>query len=437
MFLLRSIFGMDVSSQVMFTILRLVMFGLSFVLEDWALHELFDSRAQRRTAILLVASSYVTWTWQVHTFSNAIETVLVLWCLVLVKRMEKTSAAQSVFLPCAVLASLIVFGIFNRITFPAFVVVPLLRLLREVFRRPSILAIMPAFAVVTAMVAIFVDTSFYSQGPVTISSVLRDPVITPLNSLRYNTQSSNLALHGTHPFYQHALINLPQLLGPAFLLLTIGHVWISTPLISALLGTGILSIFPHQEARFLLPAVPLILSSIRLPRRLTITWVGTWIAFNLALGVLMGVYHQGGVGPAQIHLSTQTNVTQAFWWKTYSPPLWLLGARSEQVRTVDLMGLDKASLQDRICMIPANGSVLIAPWSATFLDQFIRDQTSSEAMQLEELWRYDRHLNLDDLDFGDDGILPTLKRVVGRRSIVVWSVKCPQTPELPSMQRDW
>jgi GPI mannosyltransferase 4 len=74
---------------LVFYIIRGVMFMLSFVLEDWALHELVPIQRQRRLAIILIASSYVTWTWQTHTFSNAVETILVLWSLVLVGRITK------------------------------------------------------------------------------------------------------------------------------------------------------------------------------------------------------------------------------------------------------------------------------------------------------------------------------------------------------------
>lgn len=68
------------------------MFLTSFVLEDWALDELINldelnnKTRHRRTALLLVASSYVTWTFQTHTFSNSVETLTVLWSLVLIKR---------------------------------------------------------------------------------------------------------------------------------------------------------------------------------------------------------------------------------------------------------------------------------------------------------------------------------------------------------------
>lgn len=62
------------------------MFIVSFVFEDWAIHELVQSPRHRRLAVTLVASSYVTWTYQTHTFSNSIETIVVLWSLVMIQR---------------------------------------------------------------------------------------------------------------------------------------------------------------------------------------------------------------------------------------------------------------------------------------------------------------------------------------------------------------
>lgn len=444
MLLLRSIVGLDVSPSIIFNVLRLVFFCFSFVLEDWALHDLIDSRRQRRTAILLIASSYVTWTWQAHTFSNGVETAIVLWTLVLAKRLQKrASSGSSDWLAAAVLAFLCVFGVFNRITFAVFVFIPLLQLAPTVLKRPSLLVVLAVSAALTTVAAILTDTSFYTKTPVTLNNLLHSPIVTPINNLRYNTDASNLALHGHHPVYQHLLVNLPQLLGPALVPLLLGMARLEMPLTSGIFGALALSIFPHQEARFLLPAIPLILSCTQVPHRFTKTWISAWIIFNLLLGVLMGVYHQGGVVPAQMYLATEANVTQAFWWKTYSPPRWLLGARAEGLRTIDLMGLQKDALQDRICMSADEGTVLVAPTSADFLDQYLSSSAdeNSHLMQLEQMWRYSKHLNLDDMDFGDDGVLPTLRRVVDRKEIAVWKVSCPQARKVPEaaayMQRDW
>lgn len=89
MLVLRSLWegiGKEVPPAVVYWTLRVLMFTLSFVLEDWALQELVQSPRQRRVALILVASSYVTWTYQTHTFSNSIETLVVLWSLVLIAR---------------------------------------------------------------------------------------------------------------------------------------------------------------------------------------------------------------------------------------------------------------------------------------------------------------------------------------------------------------
>lgn len=129
-----------------FWTLRVLMFIVGFVLEDWAIHELIQSKRQRHLAALLVASSYVTWTFQTHTFSNSIETLVVAWSLVLIDRIVASPVSASrrerhaglptdepqqrgSVLASTVLGIVVVFGVFNRITFPAFLLIPGLRLL--------------------------------------------------------------------------------------------------------------------------------------------------------------------------------------------------------------------------------------------------------------------------------------------------------------------
>jgi len=254
----------------------------------------------------------------------------------------------------------------------------------------------------------------------------------------YNMSPSNLAQHGLHPWYQHLLANLPQLLGPAALLLLM-QPSISLRLYSAISGIFVLSIFQHQEARFLLPTIPLILSSVRLPKRESLLkiWIAAWIVFNLALGTLMGIYHQGGIIPAQVFMSKLPDATQAIWWKTYMPPIWLLNGKNEVLRTQDVMGMPGERLFEELtklatCDTPAdrrsneylkekNGTYLVAPLSATWLDPYLQNK-GLEGLRFREVWRYRRHLNLDDLDFAQDGVWNTLSRVVGRRGLAIWRV---------------
>lgn len=99
MLVLRSLWdgiGKEAPPPVVYWTLRVLMFTLSFVLEDWALQELVHETKQRRVALILVASSYVTWTYQTHTFSNSIETLVVLWSLVLITRIVQDKVGYSV-----------------------------------------------------------------------------------------------------------------------------------------------------------------------------------------------------------------------------------------------------------------------------------------------------------------------------------------------------
>lgn len=125
----------DVPPHVAYYSLRVLMFILSFVLEDWALHELIQSPRQRTLAVILVASSYVTWTYQTHTFSNSIETLVVLWSLVMIQRLMDNQRKSDSLLSPSILGALLVFGTFNRITFPAFVFLPGLFLLPHLWKR--------------------------------------------------------------------------------------------------------------------------------------------------------------------------------------------------------------------------------------------------------------------------------------------------------------
>lgn len=155
MALLKWVFGEHgsgaVSARLLYYSLRAVMAILSLVLEDWAIYELIRSPRQRRQAVVLVASSYVTWTFQSHTFSNSLETLLVLWSLVLTERILTVQVSgftkiashsrlmivlqKPSLISCNIISILFVIGTFNRVTFPAFVLVPTIRLFRYFIRR--------------------------------------------------------------------------------------------------------------------------------------------------------------------------------------------------------------------------------------------------------------------------------------------------------------
>ena len=348
-------------------------------------------------------------------------------------------------------------GVFNRITFPAFLLFPGLQLLPCFQRRPKTLAVFVGCGVLFTSIAIFIDTSFYRPAA-SFLEILRKPIITPLNNILYNSDSSNLATHGLHPHHQHFIANLFQLLGPAYIAMILSLFrWQVVPswmrnarALSALSATMLLSIFPHQEPRFLIPCVPLLLSCVRIYR--SRIFLVAWIVFNAVMGFLMGVYHQGGIVPTQLAIRSIIDSNTAaqgikslpdasvFWWKTYSPPQWLLGPdqdlhtgnSSAHVDTFDLMGIPGLEMIQQLdSVVPrcpfASPVYLVAPLSATFLDSYAAESSlnapHSPNLQLYRLWSYRKHLNLDDLDFGDDGVVHTLSRVLGRRGLGVWSVR--------------
>ncbi|MCJ1239880.1 alpha 1,2 mannosyltransferase [Varicellaria rhodocarpa] len=254
--------------------------------------------------------------------------------------------------------------------------------------------------------------------------------LTPVSALLYNLSPANLSIHGTHPFYQHFLVNLPILALPALPLL-LSKPNPSIRLFSALSATVILSFFSHQEARFLLPCIPLILSSISLPasKRHRRVFIGAWILFNAFAGVLMGIYHQGGVIPMQIHLGRQTDlfgVREVLWWKTYSPPVWLLdgksGVNNSSLQTIDLMGMPVGQLMALVqAKCGSRDIIVVAPRSRTDLDPWTGG--SKDGFEWKEVWTEWRHLNLDDLDWGEEGLVRTLKKIVSGRGLTAWIVR--------------
>lgn len=282
-------------------------------------------------------------------------------------------------------------------------------------------------AAISTFVAVAFDTEHYAPG--------RDHlVITPWNNVVYNSNTDNLAQHGLHPYWQHILVNLPQLLGPALPLFLFK--WRRSIQLSSALGAIFaISCFRHQEARFLVPVIPLILTSIDLPRDLNRMWVRvallTWIVFNVLLGLLMGIFHEGGVVPAQLWISRQDHDLKTFWWKTYSPPTYLLGPTGHRdgEATIDLMGMPGEMMLAAVIPAtqcgPHSSTLLVVPLSATFLDVFPRNVTSdsdSASITLDLLWSYSNHFNLNDMEFADDGVWPTLQRVVGRRGLGIYQV---------------
>jgi phosphatidylinositol glycan class Z len=180
------------------------------------------------------------------------------------------------------------------------------------------------------------------------------------------------------------------------------------------------------------------------------------------MAVLIGIYHQGGVIPAQIAMpqvvkSANTSEVTVFWWKTYPAPTYLIGAptldpdsnKPLNITGVSLMGLSEHSLKQTLLdstyaadcagkppgSSPSSAVFLAAPLSAHLFDNQRADQAehfsigenekppSGGILFFKKEYVYHKHVNLDDLDFADDGVFGTLGRVLGRAGLGIWRVR--------------
>lgn len=274
----------------------------------------------------------------------------------LLEKCRKGSATCAV---AAGLGAVVALGVFTRITFAAFLFVPFIVSLHNILQRyppgaeplliyrPLLGFVIGATFVAVSAALVFADARTYLT-PLTHA-------VTPLNNVAYNSQTTNLAQHGRHPLVLHVLVNLPLLLGPLVLCVA-PNARLAT--LAAAGGIGILSLVPHQELRFLLPAATLLMPSVAVGnanrRRRVIT---CWIVYSAACTLFFGVLHQNGVVPAMDHVrQLQTSclargsngISTVFAYKTYNPPSWLWGDVAGSMKLQHLVGLDAQGLDEAL-----------------------------------------------------------------------------------------
>lgn len=297
---------------------RLFMFVSSLSLDLFVWHSSNGSWH----ALLLLASSWPAFVLSTRTFSNGLEAVAVALFALFLSRARFWQA--SIVAAC---------GVFARFTFPLFAF-PFLFASFSFRRRFLVLLVLPALFV--SLLFVFFDSLYFGRF-----------VISPLNAFLYNVQTENVALHGLHPRYLHALVNFPLLLGPILLFrLRLRLVWI-LPLL-------LISASPHQEPRFLLPLVaPAIVSSSSLNNPSRMEW-GLHLSYHVLAGAFFSHFHQAGVVKSLRHLeeihSGRSNRPSVIYWKTYAPPAHL----APHVDVVDGMGM---TLTEAI----NNASIVVMP----------------------------------------------------------------------------
>ncbi|GAA6014017.1 hypothetical protein JCM11491_003489 [Sporobolomyces phaffii] len=354
-----SLVGDNPSAETLFIAQRGVMLLLSF-----AIDVCIYAASKSLIALVLFASSPLALTFLIRPFSNSLETFLLAVSLYFTSRI--LSHDKALLVP---LGALLALGVWTRITFAAFasplVVAIALHLAPRTVAWSSLSSLVkrgsPAVVSfsLTAFILAIIDTRHFASSKSLADIVLHPSrlVVTPFNLLRYNVSHSNLAQHGLHPRYLHALVNLPML----FVLLA-----------SFIIPVALLSIQPHQEPRFLVPLViPLVLLApqvdfLRANRsnRATRHFWALWILHSAIFTAFFGYLHQGGLVPTLLRLNRELRAPESpmlagietvelVFWKTFMPPRHLVlpltakidrACRRRNVSVTDLGSVSQAQM---------------------------------------------------------------------------------------------
>ena len=348
------------------------------------------------------------------------------------------------------LSVILAVGTFNRPTFLIYAFVPYVfwvfsacgsrdhHIATHSMDRVAVSAVITAF---TSLILIICDSLYYgSLAPRNLIGIyrklmvykemqkfLKSLTITPLNFILYNINPSNLSKHGLHPRIVHFVVNTPMLFGilSLFALYNIGKIletkvginkkmrWGSVNkthkflLFSYFVPLIILSVFPHQEARFL---VPLLAPLAMLYGQKVFGWTAwkpwgfLWIIPNLLAATFFGVFHQGGLVPCLQHLQNTTSqlpgqpTTHVIFYHTYMPPhhLFLMNQTSiNSPKIHDLKGASIEKLHEMLDNITAkNSKNKIKIVSPSTLDQQFCKEYKDVAFKLNKYFPW--HISMEN-----------------------------------------
>ncbi|KAF1563975.1 UNVERIFIED_CONTAM: GPI mannosyltransferase 4, partial [Eudyptes pachyrhynchus] len=403
---IKSLQQLDICSSCInsYTLLvspRLLFTMFSFIL-DYSVYRLAPFwEADPWKALVLLAGSYVTLVFYTRTFTNALEGLLFALLMVLVSsRKPDGSSAEPTSSPLVGIVTTA--GFFNRPTFLAFALMPLLywaglivdsqKGIKTVINHFLKLVLCACF---TAIVFVTADTFYFTaMGLDNLYSIQKSSlfdvigqlnekmIVTPFNFLSYNLNPHNLALHGSHPRVTHFTVNGTMLFGILHILaIGAGFKMLKkyicqlirvksychgssgllahsegnpTLLLFYFVPLAFLSLFSHQEPRFLIPLIlPLVLFSTSQNR--AVKWKHIIIIFNVLGALLFGCLHQGGLIPCLLHLEQLMHSPESsnhprhytlLFAHTYMPPRSLLNIkkRDTRVEVIDMAGSEEETL---------------------------------------------------------------------------------------------
>ncbi|GAB6031748.1 hypothetical protein CHUAL_010161 [Chamberlinius hualienensis] len=379
-----NLFNISLLSSYTLLVASRIFYALLSLLIDRCLYQICRRCGKRYDCCLLIfGSSYVTLIYLGHSLSNSIEAVLyavlidsVTECIYRRRRRKKAKnqhkGDHSISISTKI-SVILILGIFNRPTFVIFALVPMLFWTCngekftphkfEVYFRRGLSLVSTSF--VLGLILVITDTIYYDSNFITNlfsgSVSVKDLIVTPINFVTYNLNSENLAIHGTHPRWIHILVNNQLLFGPlSFSFIVTLIQWrkrvntSSTDFLmtsSSLASLLLMSIFSHQEPRFLIGLVlPLVfLCGERVISSTLLSKV--WIIFNIIGCIFYGFVHQAGVISSlnfirNYNSELQQNLSVVY-YHTYMPPRFMLlneRSKSYEIQIEDLMGDSSAKL---------------------------------------------------------------------------------------------
>jgi phosphatidylinositol glycan class Z len=340
-----------VHGWMLFVVSRLWMACLSMLL-DFSLFILLQrmNTTDAFRHMVNFASSWPVLVLCVRPFSNTLEAVAVALVLALVSSKGRCSA-----MTCYAVVMCAVAGVWIRVTTIAFLAPAAVFLIARLLKAREISLLVQSIVAIfiAASALVLVDSRFYGGTK---------SIVTPLNLFVYNSNTTNLANHGLHPRITHAAVNMPMLLTAGLPLLFCkvfstaaslsgGRLsWLHMDtLLAATVFVGItaLSLFPHQEPRFLLPLlVPSFALLSTVPRASCIRMRSVWAVLNAALLIFWGGFHQGALLPALFSLSSGSSACAIAVAGTYSAPTAAVAkcAAIGQCSSVPVVSLEGASV---------------------------------------------------------------------------------------------
>ena len=349
-YLSQMVSAVHLTSKLIFVSERVYLCLLSFLV-DFCIYKYFmkdgvASKPLRNDVLVILASSSVMFLFACRSFTNTLE--LVVFSFLFLPLFKQSSFKSIIFF-----SFIPVLGTFIRPTFIFFAFVPYLQRFYSVqgaYNKFFFISKHVFFSVIFSIIFIIFDSYSYNflkptkifdsfQQHGIFNFIANNVTITPINFILYNSDTKNLALHGVHSQFTHSTINVFILFNslifiPYKLIITNLFKPSTLPNIFALsfwlVPLFLLSIFPHQEFRFLIPLLlPLtIFYAHDLCKNKTL--LSIWFLCNLLFSFFYGFIHQGGLLRAMLHMRSDLHSLKSsqdvhlFFWRSYMPPQHLL-----------------------------------------------------------------------------------------------------------------